>query len=73
MTVLWPSFLAAALAEGCVFAVFDPADLPYLAGAGVTPTAVYTIGFFLLWSLCGLASLLTLYLVVTPGGERAPF
>jgi hypothetical protein len=73
MTVLWPSFLAAALAEGCVFAVFDPADLPYLAGAGVDPAAVYTIGFFLLWSLCALASLLTLYLAVTPDGERAPF
>jgi hypothetical protein len=73
MTVLWPSFLAAALAEGCVFAVFDPADLAYLAAAGVTPTAVYSIGFFMLWALCALASLLTLYLVVTPAAQRAPF
>ncbi|MFC0133176.1 hypothetical protein [Massilia eurypsychrophila] len=73
MTVLWPSFVAAALAEGCVFSVFDPADLAYLAESGITPTAVYSVGFFALWSLCALSSLLTMYLVVTPADQKAPF
>jgi hypothetical protein len=73
MTVLWPSFQAAALAVGCVFSVFDPAELPLLAGVILSPAAVYTVGFFLLWSLCALASLLTLYLALTPDRERAPF
>lgn len=73
MSVLWPSFLAAALAEGCFFSLFDPAELAHLGGAALSPMAVYTIGFFGLWTLCALASMLTCYLIVVPPGERPPF
>ena len=73
MSVLWPSFLAAALAEGCFFALFDPAELAHLRGAALSPMAVYSIGFFMLWTLCALASMLTCYLIVVPPGERPPF
>ena len=40
MIVLWPSFLAATLAEACFFSLFDPEDLANLGGAGLTPMAV---------------------------------
>jgi hypothetical protein len=73
MAVLWPSFLAAALAEGCFFSLFEPDELARLGGAGLSPMAVYSIGFFLFWGLCALASMLTCYLVVVPAGDNPPF
>jgi hypothetical protein len=73
MTVLWPSFLAAALAEGVIFSLLDPVELGHLCGAGLSPMAVCSAGFFLFWSLCALASLLTCYLVVVPAGDKPPF
>ena len=57
--ILWPSFLAACLLEALVFAVVDPSDLN-LAGHESLPTrqGVYTVAFFLFWSIsmacCGL-------------------
>lgn len=68
MTVLWPSFLAAAMAEGFFFSLFEPDALSPLA-----PMAVYSIGFFFFWSLCALASMLTYYLVTVPNDDKAPF
>lgn len=61
MVVLWPSFLAAVLAEGLFFSVFSP-DVLW----DVPPMAVYSVGFFCFWCLCALASMLTYYLVVVP-------
>jgi hypothetical protein len=67
MTVLWPSFLAAALAVGCFFSLFHPDQLgPW------PPMAVYTIGFFGFWSLTALASLLTCYLLMVPADHNPP-
>jgi hypothetical protein len=73
MTVLWPSFIAAALAEAVFFSLFDPGELAHLGGAGLSPTAVYSVGFFLFWTLCALASMLTCYLIVVPAAEHPPF
>ena len=67
MVVLWPSFLAAAMAEGLFFSVFSPDALDVLP-----PLAAYTIGFFCFWTICSLASMLTYYLVVMPD-EQPPF
>lgn len=64
MIVLWPSFLAAAMAEGMFFSVFSPEVLSM-----VEPMAVYTIGFFFFWCLSALASMLTCYLLVVPDEE----
>ena len=61
MSVLWPAFLAAALAEACFFSFFEPEALSALA-----PMAVYSIGFFFFWTFCTLASLLTAYLITVP-------
>lgn len=68
MTVLWPSFLAAAIAEGCFFSLFEPDAL-----LALPPMAVYSIGFFFFWSLCALASMLTFYLVTVPEDHNPPF
>lgn len=68
MTVLWPSFLAAALAVGCFFSLFEPDAL-----SALPPMAVYSIGFFFFWSLCALASMLTFYLVTVPEDHNPPF
>ncbi|MDB5937143.1 MAG: hypothetical protein JWQ01_4487 [Massilia sp.] len=73
MMVLWPSFMAAALAEAAFFSLIDPGELAQLAGAGLSPTAVYSIGFFLLWTLCALACMLTCYLIVVPAADKPPF
>jgi hypothetical protein len=67
MTVLWPAFLAAALAEACFFSWFEPEALSALA-----PVAVYSIGFFFFWTFCTLGSLLTGYLISVPD-DRQPF
>lgn len=64
MYVLWPAFLVAAMAEGAFFSMFEPEQL----SATLPPVAIYSIGFFMFWSVCTLASLLTAYLVV-PGED----
>ena len=68
MAVLWPSFLAAALAEGFFFSWVEPEALSSLA-----PMAVYSIGFFFVWTFGTLAGLLTGYLIVVPDEGKAPF
>ena len=73
MKVLWPAFLAAMLAEGCFFAMFDPREELHLGELAFSPMAVYTIGFFFFWIFCALASMLTYYLVVIPDDPHPPF
>ncbi len=66
MWILWPAFLAAALAELVVFSMVDPADLRFFGHqVAVSSEAVYTVSFFVFWVICGLSSALTLY--VSPG------
>ena len=62
LTVLWASFVTAALAEAVFFSWFDPGELALPGGAALSPTAAYSIGFFLFWSLGAMASALTCYL-----------
>lgn len=71
MTVLWPSFMAAAMAEGLFFSLFEPDALPALPP--LPPLAVYSMGFFFFWTLCALASMLTYYLVTVPEDHNPPF
>jgi len=70
LSVLWPSFLVAIMAEGVFFSFFDPAALLLVGGHIDLPSvAAYTIGFFFFWTCCVLASLLSLYLM---RGDAAP-
>ncbi len=74
MSVLWPSFLSAILAEGFFFSVFDPADLMLVGGhVDLPPIAAYTIGFFFFWAFCSLASMISIYLLRTELPNQPPF
>ncbi len=71
MTILWASFLVAIVAEGCFFSLFDPHEL-LLSDRQIdlSPLAAYTIGFFIFWFFCALASALTCYLVNEPKEQK---
>ncbi len=74
MSVLWPSFMAAILAEGFFFSIFDPVDLMLIRGhIDFPPIAAYTIGFFFFWAFCSLASMLSIYLFSTEAPRQPPF
>jgi len=68
MWILWPAFLVAGIAEGITFSLFDPMDM-HILGEPVElgRTAVYSIGFFLLWAFAAASSALTCFL------QRSPF
>ncbi len=73
MSILWPSFLVAILAEGFFFSMFDPADLMIVGGyVDFKPMAVYTIGFFFFWIFGALSSMLSCYLM-RPEDGQPPF
>jgi hypothetical protein len=53
MLIVWPSFLAAGVAEVVFFTLFDPDELE------IGRLAAYTVGFFLFWLLAATSSTLT--------------
>lgn len=61
MTILWPAFLMAGVLEMLVFALVDPTRLRGLDGAALalSPTAVYTLAFFVFWVVIALAGAMT--------------
>jgi hypothetical protein len=61
MAVLWPSFLMAGVMEMLVFAFVDPGQLQLFGGQPIdwSPTAVYTVAFFLIWAVIAVAGALT--------------
>ncbi len=74
MSVLWASFLVAILAEGFFFSVFDPADLMLVGGhIDIPPVAAYTLGVFFFWAFCSLASMLSVYMLLTELPNQPPF
>jgi hypothetical protein len=64
MWILWPSFLLAGLAEGIFFTVVSPADLIFFGQPiAASDHAIYTVGFFILWLLCTLSSVLSILML----------
>ena len=65
--VLWPSFLAAAVATMVFFAMVDPIGLTHslVFPAELSETAVYSFGFFFFWGVTLLSSALTTWLIRT--------
>lgn len=61
--VLWPSFVTASLGEIAFFALVDPNQL-YLMGKPVDwePIAVYSVGFFMFWTLTALTAAFIVFL-----------
>ena len=66
-TVIWISFLVAAVGTMVFFALFDPVDLGGIFDAelDVSRDAGYAAGFFFFWVLCAICSGLTAFLVRT--------
>lgn len=69
LTVLWCSFLAAAVGTMVFFAFVDPAPIfAALVPTAALPdrTALYSVGFLFFWAICALASMLTAAMLATP-------
>jgi hypothetical protein len=66
-TVIWISFLSAAVATMIFFAVFDPAELGGMLDEDLdfSRDAGYAAGFFFFWVLCALCAGVTAFLVRT--------
>ena len=71
-TVVWISFLSAAIGTMVFFALFDPVDLSGIfdADLDIGRDAGYAAGFFFFWILCALCSGVTAYLVRTAPKKR---
>jgi len=63
ISILWPSFVVAGVAEALFFTLVDPQEL-YLFGEPVdwSRTAVYSLGFFAFWAICAASSLFTWFI-----------
>ena len=61
MAVLWPAFLMAGVMEMLVFAFVDPTQLRLFGATPLdwSPTAVYTVAFFVFWGVIAAAASLT--------------
>lgn len=60
--VLWPSFIAAGMAEAIFFTIFDPEELPFFGTiVGASRITTYSVGFFLFWAFAALSSSLTCF------------
>lgn len=64
-TVIWISFLSAAVATMLFFAFFDPVDLFALIGLEVGSQSGYAVGFFFFWFISAGCSAVTAWLVRT--------
>ncbi|MCI4428648.1 MAG: hypothetical protein JHC40_05725 [Burkholderiales bacterium] len=64
LTVLWPAFLMAGVAEMLVFGLVDPSDLRWFGGEtiGLSRQAIYTLAFLIFWALISAASAITAWL-----------
>lgn len=72
-TVVWISFLSAAVSTMVFFAFFDPIELAELVDEGLqfSRDAGYAAGFFFFWILCALCSGMTAFLVRTAPKRKA--
>lgn len=67
LRILWPAFLFAGVLEMMVFAVIVPHDMRWFGGAliGWSPVAIYSVTFFIFWSVIAGAGALTALLSLT--------
>jgi hypothetical protein len=70
MRILWPAFLAAAVAEVVFFSILDPLDL-HVRGLPLewSRQATYTMGFFGFWGIAIASSALTMLLETSTRNE----
>ena len=67
--IAWPAFLGAGLLEMAVFALVDPQSLRTLGGVALplSPTAIYSMAFFVFWAVTAAACALSLLLFSAQG------
>jgi len=65
--ILWPGFVAAALATLVFFALIDPLALAAISWPGLPLSRItgYSLGFFMFWGVSSLASAIT-WLMLRP-------
>jgi hypothetical protein len=67
MWIAWPAFLVAGVLEILVFAFIDPQDMQWLGQPiELSRQGVYTLSFFVFWSITATSSALTTLLSVSP-------
>ena len=73
-SVLWPSFLMAAVMEIVVFASVDPGELHWVGQQALplSDGAVYSLAFFVFWAVIGAACLLTQRLLLSAEELNTP-
>ncbi|MBT8087258.1 MAG: hypothetical protein KJO46_04450 [Gammaproteobacteria bacterium] len=66
-TVVWISFLTAAVSTMLFFALFDPSDLGQMLdlNSNLSRDAGYAAGFFFFWIICAACAGLTAFLIRT--------
>lgn len=67
MWIAWPAFLVACVLEMVVFALVDPQDLHWFGQpVELSRQSVYTVAFFVFWSITMVSSALTTLLAISP-------
>lgn len=74
MTILWPSFVMAGVADGLVFSVVDPADLHWFGQVPIEASAqaVYTLAFLAFWAVIATSGAVTALLWIDPDAIEQP-
>jgi hypothetical protein len=64
ISILWPSFIAAGIGIGIIFTLVDPMELIVLGeNIRASRSAVYTIGFFIIWAIAAMAAAMSCFLL----------
>lgn len=68
LSILWPAFLMAGVLEMVVFSLVDPGSLQWFGGSPIdwSPSAVYTVAFFVFWGVISTSGALTQLLATMP-------
>jgi hypothetical protein len=67
MWIVWPAFLVAGVLEMFVFAFVDPQDLQWFGHPiEMSRKGVYTLSFFVFWTITSASSALTTLLSLSP-------
>jgi len=67
MWIVWPAFLVAGVLETLVFAFIDPHDVHWMGQPiELSRQGVYTVSFFVFWTLTCASSALTVLLSKSP-------
>ncbi len=60
ISVLWPSFIMAAIASILFWMAVDPDELRLITGIDLSRTGMYSLGFFISWVIIAASSLLSI-------------